>query len=124
MVSLEDSNFRRETLAVLHSLIRHDTIRPTGLEVPNDLALTVDLNTAEDVLRPKHDKSAAPPVPYQRLEANIPSNPPEIRGVPRIAQMHPAAHASSSRPTLSTGTTGSSACPSAFPRLYECKAPW
>jgi hypothetical protein len=43
-----------------HSLICHDPVRAAGLEVADDLALAVNLNAAEDILRPgiKRSKSA------------------------------------------------------------------
>jgi hypothetical protein len=39
-------------LGISHSLVRHNPVCAAGLEVANDLPPTVNLDTAEDILRP------------------------------------------------------------------------
>jgi len=45
-----------------HPVGRNDPICPAWLIIPNDLTLTIDLNTAKDVLRPEHHQRRAHPL--------------------------------------------------------------
>ena len=54
---------------------------------------------------------------------NLPSDPPEVRRIPRVTQMYPPSDSSSSRAALGTGPAGRGARAPPAPRLYEVEPP-
>jgi hypothetical protein len=110
-------------LGISHSLVRHNPVRATGLEVSNDLPSAVDLHAAKDVLRPSRTKSAST-TQHPSQDLDLPSNPPKIRRSPRIAQMHPTTHPGPARTALATRTASAAARSPLVSRLYKVEPAW
>ena len=71
----------------LHPLIGNDAIRPTGLEVPQELSVAVDLGAAQDIFWPVLRMSVCPDVFRRapcRARRDLPCDPAKIRRIPSL----------------------------------------
>lgn len=118
---LAHAHLALDTDVCLHSLVCDNAICAAGLKIADDIPLSVNFHAAQNILWPRTQTQFSRPLTIF-LSFNLPSYPPKVRRVPRIAQVDPAAHTCSASASFGTGTPGPGSSAPLIPRLYETKA--